>query len=256
MRRILISALVVTVALGGLSTPAYADPVDDPQLTGNVLYTSGTIPRSSCAEKPISRPDHVPTAKAYLTFVAGCLDRVWSKQLAKAGVTYKKPKLSLLTRNPAQYCGRKWQWNWIYNYCEKNGTIVFALDRRILSQKPDDLYIFTSMAGLYGYHVQVLTGITKAVGAAAPGLDEASAKDLTRRGALQRLCLSGAFTGSVYKTMPRSMTDWKFVIWAKGREASSSLGTAKSIAYWMNRGFNSRDPKNCNTWTVANSQVA
>nr|WP_062338095.1 neutral zinc metallopeptidase [Herbidospora sakaeratensis] len=260
MRRTLIPGLVLAVALAGLATPAHADPSDDPQLTDNALYTSGPIARSSCAEKPIKRRNHYPTAKAYVTFVIGCLDRVWSKQLAKAGVKYRKPKVSLLSKDPARFCGYKWPKSSFSDYCESSRTLVLVLDKTLLNLQPWDLYIFNHVASLYGTHVQVLTGIDDAMREAIPESGEPgfaeSLTELGRRTYLQTFCLSGVFTGSVYKSMPRKAADWKEVVRQMGKEANDFYGSAKSIAYWMNRGFNSRDPKFCNTWTASNAQVA
>lgn len=198
----------------------------------------------------------MPTAKAYVVFVAGCLDRVWTKHLAKAGITFKKPKLSLVGKDPHAYCGLKWEKNRIFDYCERDRAILIVLDRKLLSKKPDDLYIFTLVATLYGHHVQNLTGIERAFVQAVQGHDDEAVAGLARRLYLQHFCLAGAFTGSVYRSMPRNAADWRFVVRIKGREADRYRGTAKSIANWMNRGFTTRDPKNCNTWTASNSLVA
>ncbi|GAB1822835.1 neutral zinc metallopeptidase [Herbidospora sp. RD11066] len=253
MRRILLFALLLSLVT---ATPAYADPIDDVGLTENALYETGPIPRSTCAEKPISRINHAPTAKAYVTFVARCLDRVWSKQLAKAGVTFKKPKLSLVTKDPRTFCGAGWQKNQIFAYCDRTGTIMIVLDWKMLSKKPDDLYIFTLMGNLYGNHVQRHMGILGAFREIVPNEERKIIPHFVRRLYLQSFCLSGAFTGSVYRSMPRNSADWKFIVRIKGREASWYNGTAKSIAYWMNRGFNTRDPENCNTWVVSDRLVA
>ncbi|GLX95924.1 neutral zinc metallopeptidase [Herbidospora sp. NBRC 101105] len=249
MRRILLPALLLSLVT---ATPAHADPSRDHRLIDNALYDAGPIPRSSCAEKPINRRNHAPTARKYVTFVMGCLDRVWSKYLAEAGIPYKKPKLKLLTKDPKKYCGVDWadyEYAW---YCYDNREIMVVLDRTLLNIDPDDLYIFTMLAGFYGEHVQYLAGIEEA-------RLEDSGEPYTdfRRSLLQSLCLSGAFTGSVYKSMPRDVGDWKFIVKQRGKVVQDRFyGRPASIAYWMNRGFKSRDPKYCNTWTAPKAKVA
>ncbi|WP_066375316.1 hypothetical protein [Herbidospora mongoliensis] len=257
MRRTLIPGLVLTVALAGLATPAHADPVKEPKLAKNVLYSSGTIPRSTCAEKPIKRRNHAPTAKTYVTFLAGCLDKVWSKQLAKAGIRFKKPKLKLVTKDPARYCGFKWSKDEFADYCEDTREILVVLDRTVLNLGPSDLWIWTSVADRYSEHVQYLAGIEAASYSVMPEESDPGFEETLRRIFLQANCLTGAFTGSVYKSMPRKASEWTFIVKEHAKYGGGDiLGSAKSIAYWMNRGFNTRNPKYCNTWTASNSLVA
>ncbi|TKK90793.1 hypothetical protein FDA94_03235 [Herbidospora galbida] len=256
MRRTLIPGLVLTVALAGLATPAHADPADDPQLTRNALYTSGTIPRSTCAEKPIKRRNDVAAAKAYVTLLVGCLDRVWSKQLAKAGVKFRKPKVKLLTKDPASYCGLKWGKADYSDYCEDKREILFVLDRTLLNVDPDDLWLWISVASRYAEHVQYLTGIEKAMFKVLPEEGEPGYDETLRRTFLQAYCLTGAFTGSVYQSMPRRASDWRSIVKDWAGPGDKTMGSVKSVTYWMNRGFNSRNPKYCNTWTASNALVA
>ncbi|WP_170990766.1 neutral zinc metallopeptidase [Herbidospora galbida] len=254
MRRILLSVLVLCLVT---AAPAYADPSRDHRLTDNPLYAAGPIPRSSCAEKPIGRPNHVPTARKYVTFVLGCLDRVWSRQLAKAGVTYKKPRIRILDKDPKSYCGQDfWEPDRFFSlYCEDRREIMIVLDRTLLSRNPDDLYIFTLLAHHYAEHVQYLTGIEQAM-YQHDEKDRPELWEYFRRFYLQSACLSGAFTGSVYRSMPRDAADWKAVVRVKGKEQNIYYGSAKDISYWMNRGFTLRNPEHCNTWTAMNSLVA
>ncbi|WP_256447668.1 hypothetical protein [Acrocarpospora catenulata] len=41
--------------------------------------------------------------------------------------------------------------------------------------------------------------------------------------------------------------DWKTIVKLIGKESNDFAGTAKSIAYRMNRGFTTRHPKPCET---------
>ncbi len=257
VRRTLIPGLVLIVALAGLATPAHADPAVDPKLTKSTLYSTGTIPRSVCAEKPIKQRNNAAAGRAYITFVVGCLDRVWSKQLAKKGIKFKKPKLKLLAKDPARYCGIKWINTSDIDYCESSRELMAVLDRTILNLDPDDLYIFTSLSNAYAEHVQYLAGIEGAMWKILPEENEPGYAEVNRRTFLQAFCLSGAFTGSVFKSMPRKTSEWNYMVKAQTKLlAGEFLGSAKNITYWMNRGFNTRNPKYCNTWTASNSQVA
>ncbi|WP_066375314.1 hypothetical protein [Herbidospora mongoliensis] len=253
MRRILIPALVLSLVA---ATPAHADPSADPKLTRNALYKSGVIPRSTCAEKPIERRNDVKAAKAYVTFLVGCLDRVWSKQLAKAGVRFTKPKLRLLTKNPARYCGLTWEKGAYDDYCEDDREILFVLGRTLLNVDPDDLWLWTAVSSRYGEHVQYLTGIQKALYRAWPEDGDPAQDEVLRRLFLQTFCLTGAFTGSVFRSMPRRSSEWKYLVGEWTALEGETAGTAENIAHWMNRGFNTRNPKYCDTWSASNSVVA
>ncbi|GAB1822834.1 neutral zinc metallopeptidase [Herbidospora sp. RD11066] len=246
MRRILIPALALSLVA---AAPA------DPRLTGNVLYKTGVIPRSACAEKPVEKRNDVKAAKAYVTFLVGCLDRVWSKQLAKAGIRFTKPRLKLLTKNPARYCGWKWEKGAYDDYCESDKEILVVLGRTLLDVDPDDLWIWTAVSSRYGEHVQYLTGIQRATDKAWPD-DEAAQNEVLRRVFLQTYCLTGAFTASVFRSTPRRLSEWKYIVGEWTTIESKEAGSAENIAHWMNRGFNTRDPKNCNTWTAPTRLVA
>ncbi|GAB1822833.1 hypothetical protein [Herbidospora sp. RD11066] len=249
--------MALVAVLAGLATPAAADPATDPKLTKNSLYSTGAFPRSVCAEKPIKQRNNAAAGRAYITFVVGCLDRIWSKQLAKKGIKFKKPKLKLLAKDPARYCGIKWTNTSDIDYCESSRELMAVLDRTILNLGPDDLWIFTSLSNAYAEHVQYLTGIETAMWKILPEEDEPGFDETNRRVFLQAFCLSGVFTGSVFPSMPRKTSEWNSIVKAHAKFLNGeALGSVKSITYWMNRGFTSRDPKFCNTWIVSNSLVA
>lgn len=258
MRHILIPGLVAAVALAGLAAPAQAHPSSDPVLAENALYATGPIPRSTCKEKPIKRRNHFPTARAYVATVAGCLDRVWAKQLGKAKFRFKKPKLRLLAKNPIWDCDLKWDKHWSYGYCADNRTITIVLDKRLLNTKPGDLSLFTLTATLYAEHVQWLAGIEKAWARAIPAPEDIGSEEteaeIIRRIYQQALCFAGAFTGSVYPSMPRNQADWKAAVTKRAKERH--WGAAENTTYWMNSGFSTRDLADCNTWRAENSQVS
>ncbi|GAA1022914.1 hypothetical protein Aple_100580 [Acrocarpospora pleiomorpha] len=56
--------------------------------------------------------------------------------------------------------------------------------------------------------------------------------------------------------MPRKTAEWKYIVREKSKEIGYIYGSAKAITYWLNRGFNSRNPKYCNTWTASTAQVS
>ncbi|WP_061295086.1 neutral zinc metallopeptidase [Herbidospora cretacea] len=251
-RRALVTGLVAAVTVAVLVSPASADP----ELTGNDIYSGGPIARSVCAEKPVKKRNDVKVAKVYVTYLMGCLDRVWSKHLTKAGVKFKKPKLKMVTRNPASYCGLEWEKDSYSDYCEDNRELLIVLDRKLLNVDPSDLWLWVAVANRYAEHVQYLAGIEEAMLDLWENAHESEENEILRRMYLQSDCFMGAFTGSVYRSMPRKASEWKHIVYEWTAKSDEISGRAANIAYWMNRGFDTRDPKACNTWAAPSSRVA
>ncbi|WP_198169026.1 neutral zinc metallopeptidase [Herbidospora daliensis] len=250
MRRSSITGLLVALVLTAAPVPAHAAPALDPVLVDNPLYDSGVIARSACVERPISRRGDAAAAKKYVAAVVKCLNRVWTAQFAKAGLTFEKPQMVLLTKDPKKACGHPWSPDQFRRYCPEEGRIVVVLDRTLLGRQVGDLYVFTMLAEAYAWHITRITGISEAAGDLA-GLQ------YSRRLALQHMCLAGAFVGSVHRSMRhRDARDWRFVVSRyQHQEAGIFSGNRENIAFWMNRGFTKRNVAACSTWTYSESKV-
>ncbi|WP_214415343.1 hypothetical protein [Sphaerisporangium fuscum] len=260
MKRIL-TVLAGSVAVGILpavpasaaATSAAAYPVKSAALTDNPLYSAGPLPVGKCPEKPVKKLN-AGSAKSYLNSVLTCLDDTWSAHLEKAGVKWSKPRVTYVTKAPAKFCQVKWDKDWDAYYCDASRTIQILLSKRLL-EEPEDLFLFNLLATYYGEHVQNMAGVFSAwQDMTYRNKSELAEQD--RRYSLQNVCFSGAFIGSVWKSLHRSKDEWDDLLYFVRGWESKHDGTRKSLTYWINQGFKSADPGSCNTWSAPSSKVA
>lgn len=133
-----------------------------------------------------------------------------------------------------------------------NKKITFYLSKGILSQA-SELFLFQVLAHEYGHHVQQLSGIMTAFNSRKYKNAKAVLPEL-RKIELQAECLSGAFLGSVWRSLDRRESDFRYVL--NAAYSTATHGTAKNIAYWLTRGFQQDSPGACNTFTAPRSRVS
>ncbi|GAA4189870.1 hypothetical protein GCM10022252_27260 [Streptosporangium oxazolinicum] len=71
---------------------------------------------------------------------------------------------------------------------------------------------------------------------------------------LQAECLSVAFIGSIWPSLNRRESDFRYVL--NAAYSTATHGTAKNIAYRVTRGFQQETPGSCNTFTAPESRVS
>lgn len=252
---IVCAALVPLTGTAAATTTAY--PIKGAELTANALYDAGALPTSTCEEKKVRRNDRA-SARAYINGIIACLDSTWEQHLTGAGLTFKKVKVKHVTKVPKRWCGiRTGTENSQVYYCASTGTLMFQLGKSWLDE-PKDLWLAHVAAGMYGYHVQNLAGIEKAL----DGLkyrNRSEYLEQSRRANLQTDCLSAAFLKSVWPLSGRDSGDWKTlvdIVRGDGRGEERWNGKTSSIKAWMRAGFASGDPGSCNTWSAPSSKVA
>lgn len=252
-----IAATALSLTLAGTPASAAAHPVKSTILTKNKLYSAGPLPRTKCAEKPV-RANNKKLARAYINGVVACLDRTWGPYLRKAGFTFRKPRVKHVNRIPKKYCGfdvdKSDSQAW---YCDRDRTIIFQLGKSWLKEV-DDLFLFQTTAQLYGIHVQELVGIWKGF-EDEPYNGRGELREQTRRASLQTDCLGGAFLRSVWPLKGRSTRDFRELLTLVQGDIQGGErwhGRTTTVRSWIKRGFNTGNPKSCNTWTASSSKVA
>ncbi|SEH03243.1 hypothetical protein SAMN05444920_13447 [Nonomuraea solani] len=235
---------------------ASAYPIRDSTLTANKLYKTGDLRKSKCHEPSVQRND-VASAKRYLTAILGCLNRSWGAHFKRAGLPFTPAKIGFITK-PRKFCGSSWD-DAAGVYCPSERRFLVLLDKVVL-EDPTDLYLFNVAAHEFGHHVQGLTGISDA-NDEITYRNEKEFDEQSRREELQAECLGGAIIGGVWGSLDRTEEDWEFLLdltRESDEEAASirSHGTNKSIAAWLDRGFDAASPRACNTWTAPSSKVA
>jgi predicted metalloprotease len=152
-------------------------------------------------------------------------------------------------------------------YCGSNETIYMNLSEDIgnYNRYPQAyqkvwarMWMLHQFAHEYGHHVQNLTGILAAnhrIRYEAP--TQALELEGSRRLELQASCFGDIFIGSNRRSYPitgESLFQWKWLIlhWT---DLKNDHGDGVNHQYWATRGFNSRNPSVCNTFTVSPPKV-
>jgi predicted metalloprotease len=250
--------LAAGLVLAGAPGTARAEvryPVKDaPLLTHNRLYKAGVFKQVFCEEPELESGDLTQeSAKRYTLAIVKCLDRVWSAELRRVGVKFRKPTVRFLSKE-GRACGDKWPDDTLALYCVKGASMNFPLDSDLLGDE-SDLFVLTVIAHEYAHHVQVLSGVSKG-NEELPYRNKKELNEQYRREELQAECLAGVFTGSVWKSLGRTSGDWRTLLESQeetgddpGKPGARHHGSGANIAYWMNRGFKAVSTSACNTWT-------
>ncbi|MGJ6966402.1 hypothetical protein ACSDR0_31275 [Streptosporangium sp. G11] len=257
---LLVSAILGVFLFSG-GAEALASPVRDlPVLTDNALYRSGKIKSSKCPDGALSTQSFAD-ARRTIVGLWGCLNASWSAHAKRAKLPFAPAKLVVLSK-PKQFCGKKWQKNINARYCFTTRTMAILVDEDYYL-RTRVIYHFQYIAGLYGRHLQSLTGIANGHGALSYK-SETERLEQARRGTLQADCLGGVFLGSVWKSAGHDSEGWPALLeLVKGNadynydhKKDRRFARGKNIVHWLDRGFRSGDPGSCRTWTAPSSRVS
>ncbi|WP_062441349.1 neutral zinc metallopeptidase [Herbidospora daliensis] len=247
--------MLIPLALALSVTTAH--PVDSPTLTENPLYKTGKMAKVKCREKPLSSMNR-PQARKYIKALNDCLNKAWRAQLKKVGLPLTDADLGFIDKRK-NHCGSKWEASVAGMYCHRDFGYVILLDRNLL-EYPHTLFIFQLVGHEYGHHIQKTMGLIEAYSYYPTG-GKRETQELTRRLELQATCLSGVFLGSAFASLGRPASDvaeLRQIIRSSGDEywKGHDHGRGKNQETWFMRGFESRNPKSCNTWTSKPGKVA
>jgi len=201
----------------------------------------------------------------YLTDVVGCLTQVFTAPLAAQGFTLVEPKVKTYHRRVESPCGSFGQSGSPAYYCSTTRTIYWP-------DTVDDgreAYTFARLGyvGLvaheFGHHVQATTGMLRAY---ADAYDKASKKEryaLSRRLELQAQCFEGVFLHATTKDLGVSGKDRKQLkSWHSytgdedpPEDRKPDHGSSGAQWRWLERGLDSGDAADCNTWTAKAKSV-
>ncbi|WP_101786270.1 neutral zinc metallopeptidase [Nonomuraea indica] len=236
---------------------ATAYPIKDSALTRNKLYRTGELRPSSCPERDIEAND-VASAKRYLSAVFNCLNTSWGAHLKRAGMPFVKARIGFITK-PRRFCGDSWGKHTAGVYCPEERRFLIILDDDTIGE-PEDLFLFMLVAHEYAHHVQNVTGMDRAF-ERHPYRNKKELNEQLRRNELQAQCLAGVFMGSVWTSLDRTSDDWEELLdinresgdeWTK----AGDHGKGRNIAAWLDKGFRTKSPASCNTWTAPTTRVS
>ncbi|NUR84144.1 MAG: hypothetical protein HOY71_08665 [Nonomuraea sp.] len=234
-----------------------ANPSGKLAATNNPLYRSGRLANANCSPGTL-RKGSTAAYKSFLTRVTSCLNRTWSTQFRKAGLTFRTPRLRIITSKVRTACG-SWPTGADGIYCSSDRTMYMLITKQQLRQ-PFALGITRLMAHEYGHHVQSQSGIWTYYLAARNVSGKSGQLLLSRRTELQAECFSSIFMRTNASSLPVDQSEWDYTVnWFRQHGAESwpqnDHGRGPTQAAWMKRGFQYASPGACNTWKTSAGNV-
>ena len=220
------------------STSTPPDGPSDATIVGkNALYKVGQMRTVNCKE-PRVRPTTARNAAAYWAAIKPCLDKSWAPLVAKAGYTFRAPKMlywsGTSVNNP---CGSGPVE--VPFYCSANHMMYMKVDVFVKSynEYPDSeskayarMWYSRSIAHEYGHSVQYMTGILQAASKIRYEQPDSDGQML-----------------SVWK---------KWVVTAGDKPEQGDHGSVASQARFMGKSFNTANPASCNTFSASPANVS
>ncbi|HEV2150221.1 MAG TPA: neutral zinc metallopeptidase [Longimicrobiaceae bacterium] len=226
------------------------------------------------APPPGARPGVAPTDSMgqFVDYVLANTEDVWNQVLPQAtGREYREPQLVLFSGATPTACGTGQSAMGPF-YCPLDNSVYIDLSfyRDLRSQlgAPGDFAQAYVIAHEVGHHVQNLLGISDRVHQARQGLGRAEGNELSVRLELQADCFAGVWghhaprTGQVVLeegdieealTAASAIGDDRLQQQGQGQVVPESFthGTSEQRVRWFRRGFESGDPRTCDTFEAA-----
>jgi predicted metalloprotease len=251
---VVLIAIVLLNALSGGGGGASIDPRLDP------------FPQAAPATGTQPGPDPDATLKEFVGFVVDDVQKHWQQEFQRAGKTYEPTKLVLFTDSVSTGCGGASSATGPF-YCPVDRKVYLDLGffRELRSRfgAPGDFAQAYVIAHEFGHHVQKLTGISDEVQSAEQRSPDES-NDLSIRLELQADCFAGVWGHTAYAKGELEAGDVEEGLAAASavgddrlqREATGRVnretwthGSSAQRTKWFNKGFDSGDPNNCNTFS-------
>ncbi|MFY0483683.1 neutral zinc metallopeptidase [Flavobacterium sp. PLA-1-15] len=212
-------------------------------------------------------PEEIETGK----FVDALLtdnEEVWGKIFRENGMTYKEPNLVLFTGQVQTACGGATSASGPF-YCPGDQKVYMDMDffkelKSKFGAKGGDFAVAYVVAHEIGHHVQTLLGTSGKVREMQQGMSEAEANKLSVALELQADFYAGVWTHHNQKMTqmlePGDIEEALSAAEAVGDDAiqkkmqghvvpdSFTHGTSEQRMYWFNKGFESGDIKQGNTF--------
>jgi predicted metalloprotease len=231
------------------------------------LYVSGTLPRIECRLPKIAEHDDASMLR-FLDTLSDCLDQVWERQFAKAGVPgFTAPQRVFWSLPGKSPCGSYPAPGASAFYCPANDTMYVGLSNVVDTAGGEPVSHYAVYARViaheYGHHVQEDAGILEYGHElmSAGGTDART--EASRRIELQAQCFAGAFLSAERRTLPITRAQYEAMIAdnrARGDDESRpdlrDHGTGRHYAGWVVRGYRHGVLSACNTWTASASDVS
>ncbi|HEX2722922.1 MAG TPA: neutral zinc metallopeptidase [Gemmatimonadaceae bacterium] len=236
-------------------------------ITGRNLFTDLGVEPGVSAGAPMSPEDSAreETEVQFVSYVLDDAQNTWTKILSKSGEQYRPAKLVLFRNSTQSGCGYAQSAMGPF-YCPVDEKVYIDLgfydELKTKFRASGDFAQAYVLAHELGHHVQHLTGTDSQVRQAQES-NPGEANPLSVRMELQADCYAGVWASS---TQQRNMLEAGDVEEAMG--AASSVGDDRILAQsgrrvnvdsfthgsaaqrmeWFKRGYDSGDPRSCNTF--------
>jgi uncharacterized protein len=239
-------------------------------VAANKFYSTGPQASVSCREPQVAL-NTLTAVQAYYSNLVTCLNEAWTAKVRATQDIFTPPRVVFWGGYVQSPCAGG---SPVAFYCGANRTLYLRYDDAIKvwnrsANRSDREFVqmwATGTAGrLYGHHVQQLTGIL----AAAQQLeydapDPAARLELRRRTELQASCLGASFIGAnrlSYGITGHNLTIYRRYVVAPITDQNDGgvppdHGSRASRQYWAERGFNTTDSGDCNTFGASANKVS
>ncbi len=233
----------------------------------SVLLQGGGAPDSS-TEAPAGSPASDPV-RDFVSVVLADTEDTWRTLFRDMGQTYSEPKLVLFDDAVRSACGIAGAAVGPF-YCPPDHRVYLDLSFfRALKDRfgaPGDFAQAYVVAHEIGHHVQTLLGITERVQASGDRTRSGDRNALSVKQELQADCFAGVWghhaqrrqileAGDLEEALraAAAIGDDRLQQQSRGRVAPESFthGTSAQRVRWFRRGFESGDPRQCDTFATA-----
>ena len=257
--RLGIGGIVIALALG------YFFGIDPSALMGMLDQGMPTA-----ASVPAGKPPADDEMARFVSKVLSSTEDTWRDVFRQSGREYEDPKLVLFTGATPTACGTGQSAMGPF-YCPGDRKVyidlAFYRDLRERFEAPGEFAQAYVIAHEVGHHVQHLLGISDRVHAARGRVGESEANALSVKLELQADCFAGVW-GRSADTMKRllepgeieqalnaaaAIGDDRLQQQSRGAVVPESFthGSSEQRVRWFKRGFESGDPKVCDTFKAA-----
>ena len=236
---------------------------------GAILNTEGP-PTGSVTEAPPSASAPTDTQKDLVAVVLADTEDTWTELFRRMNQEYRPPKLVLFRGAVQSACGMAGAAVGPF-YCPPDRKVYLDLDFfRALSERfraPGDFAQAYVIAHEVGHHVQALLGVTDKVASTRQSASRAEANALSVRVELQADCFAGVWAhhanasrqlleeGDIEEGLgaAAAIGDDRLQRQTQGRVAPESFthGTSEQRSRWFKRGFETGEPRRCDTFAAA-----
>ncbi|MFB6720378.1 neutral zinc metallopeptidase [Kribbella sp. NPDC056345] len=255
------------VATRPTPTKSTPPPPSDVDLTArNRIYKTGVQKSVNCRAPALPYTSEPNARKNYAAVIA-CLNRAWPAQVRASGANWgQNVKMTSYVGTGFSPCGSMVQRSF---YCGSNRTIYMDAKtdienwRKYTNSPQGRNWVrgraIHVTAHEFGHHLQKITGILSAQNRLQYDLNRAKALEMNRRMEIQASCFGNVFMGANRRTMISAGVRKELIWMAKNSgdeyDVVRDHGSREIQPYWADRGYNSRNPAFCNTFTASPQYV-